>query len=562
MKFSEMKYERADLGLFSEKIERIIQGLKNAKSADEQMGCYRDFAAELINLVTMESLSYVRHTIDVRDEFYDRENDFYDENLPLFQKHIIRFYREMLASPYRAELEERLGKLWFDNAELLLKGFDDKIIGEMQRENALCSEYKKLLASARIDFDGKTLNLPQLRAYQLSPDREVRKAAYAKRTEFFMQNAQRLDEIFDQLVKLRTEMARKLGYENFVELGYIRMKRNSYNAQDVEKFRNQVKEQLVPFLQELHEQRRLSLGVGKLMFYDEDMYFKDGNPAPQGTPAEIFENGRRMYSELSAETREFINFMLENELFDALAKEGKSGGGYCTEFPGYKAPFVFANFNGTSEDVDVLTHECGHALNSYLTRDMEILEYRDPTFDVAEIHSMSMEFFTANWMDLFFRENTRKYLLLHLSSALIFLPYGCMVDEFQHIIYSQPELTPDERKAVWKRLEGEYKPYLDYGDDPFFGRGGRWQGQSHIYERPFYYIDYCIAQICALQYRIWMEKDGARAWDSYISLSKKAGSKRLTELIEEAGLMSPFEDDCIKAVANGAGRILKKLGRK
>jgi M3 family oligoendopeptidase len=468
----------------------------------------------------------------------------------------------MLASPYRAELEERLGKLWFDNAELLLKGFDDKIIGEMQRENALCSEYKKLLASARIDFDGKTLNLPQLRAYQLSPDREVRKAAYAKRTEFFMQNAQRLDEIFDQLVKLRTEMARKLGYENFVELGYIRMKRNSYNAQDVEKFRNQVKEQLVPFLQELHEQRRLSLGVGKLMFYDEDMYFKDGNPAPQGTPAEIFENGRRMYSELSAETREFINFMLENELFDALAKEGKSGGGYCTEFPGYKAPFVFANFNGTSEDVDVLTHECGHALNSYLTRDMEILEYRDPTFDVAEIHSMSMEFFTANWMDLFFRENTRKYLLLHLSSALIFLPYGCMVDEFQHIIYSQPELTPDERKAVWKRLEGEYKPYLDYGDDPFFGRGGRWQGQSHIYERPFYYIDYCIAQICALQYRIWMEKDGARAWDSYISLSKKAGSKRLTELIEEAGLMSPFEDDCIKAVANGAGRILKKLGRK
>ena len=260
----------------------------------------------------------------------------------------------------------------------------------MQRENALCSEYKKLLASARIDFDGKTLNLPQLRAYQLSPDREVRKAAYAKRTEFFMQNAQRLDEIFDQLVKLRTEMARKLGYENFVELGYIRMKRNSYNAQDVEKFRNQVKEQLVPFLQELHEQRRLSLGVGKLMFYDEDMYFKDGNPAPQGTPAEIFENGRRMYSELSAETREFINFMLENELFDALAKEGKSGGGYCTEFPGYKAPFVFANFNGTSEDVDVLTHECGHALNSYLTRDMEILEYRDPTLDAAEPVSMGL----------------------------------------------------------------------------------------------------------------------------------------------------------------------------
>lgn len=559
MKFSDMEYTRVDVEAFKQKMERITAGLKAAQNADEQMALYREFADEIISVTTMESLSYVRHTIDVRDEFYDKENDFYDENGPVFQMYAIRFYKEMLASPFRAELEKRLGKLWFDNAELELKGFDDRIVSEMQKDNALCSEYKKLLASAKLDFDGKRVNLSQLRAYQLSPDREVRKAAYAKRTEFFMANAEKLDQIFDSLVRLRDAMAKKLGYKNYVELGYIRMKRNSYGPKDVEGLRNQVKKDLVPFLEKLHAQRGRDLGVEKPMYYDEDVYFKDGNPAPCGTPEQIFENGRKMYSELSPETREFINFMLDNDLFDALAKEGKSGGGYCTMFPAFGSPFVFANFNGTSEDVDVLTHECGHALNYYLSRDLPVFEYRDPTYDVAEIHSMSMEFFTTHWMNLFFRENTRKYQYLHLASTLVFLPYGCMVDEFQHIVYENPDMTPAERKAAWKRLEGEYKPYLDFGDDPFFGRGGHWQRQSHIYERPFYYIDYCVAQVCALEYRIWMEKDNAKAWESYIALSKKAGSERLTELVKSAGLKSPFEDGCIRSVTSGAEKILRSL---
>ena len=559
MKFPEMPYTRPDMTKITAEGTALVAAVKNAKNAAEVMQQYERFKTLCKNIFTQGSLSYIRHSVNTKDEFYDKENDFFDENGPVIEKLSIDFYREMVNSPFRAELVKELEDFWFVNAELKLKSFDDKIIEEMQKENALCTKYDKLLASASLDFDGKKVNLSQLRAYQLSPDREVRKAAYAKRTEFFIENEAELDAIFNELVKLRHAMALKMGHDNFVGLGYIKMHRNSYDADKVKRFRDQVKKTLVPFLKDMHEQRRKDLEVDKLKFYDEDIYYAGGNPTPKGTPEEMFAAGKKMYEELSAETKEFFDFMLDRELFDVLAKEGKSGGGYCTFLPDYGSPFIFANFNGTSEDVDVLTHECGHAFCSYLARNIEILEYQDYTMDVAEIHSMSMEFFTADWMRLFFKDETEKFLHMQLASALAFIPYGCMVDEFQHIIHEKPDLTPAERKAVWQKLETEYKPHLDYDGDKFFGKGGHWQRQAHIYENPFYYIDYCLAQSCALQYRIWMETNKSAAWKSYIDLLKKAGTRKLTDVVAEAGLKSPFDGDCITTLVTGAGSLLEKL---
>ena len=559
MKFSQIPYTRPDVAQVATEGAALTASVKNAKSAAEVLELHKAFTKLYSNIYTLGALVFIRHTLDTKDEFYDKENDFMDENGPLFQKLGVDFYREMVKSPYRAELETELGSLWFINAEIALKGFDEKIIAEMQKENALTSKYDKLLASASLDFDGKKVNLAQLRAYMLSPDREVRKSAYAKRTEFFVENEKELDEIFDELVKLRHEMAQKLGYDNYIKLGYIQMKRNSYDAETVKRFRDQVKKVLVPFVASLHEQRKETLGLDALKFYDEDIYYTEGNPTPKGTPEEMFAAGKKMYDELSSESKAFFDFMLENELFDVLAKEGKSGGGYCTGLPDYGSPFIFANFNGTSEDVDVMTHECGHALASFEARDIDILEHQEYTYDVAEIHSMAMEFFTADWMKLFFKEETDKFLKMQFASALIFIPYGCMVDEFQHIIYENPDMTPADRKAAWQKLESEYKPHLDYDGDPFFGRGGHWQRQAHIYERPFYYIDYCLAQTCALQYRIWMDSNRSAAWRSYTDLLKKAGTLKFTDIIAQAGLRSPFDNGCLEELTAGAEDLLRKL---
>jgi len=559
MKFSQIPYARPDIAELTAEGAAITEGIKNAGNASEVMGYYARYKTMYKTLYTLSAIVYIRHTIDTRDEFYDKEKDFYDETGPFLQKLGIDFYREMLNSPYRDGLVKELGDKWFKDAELKIKGFDEKIIEEMQKENALCSKYNKLLASASLDFDGKKLNLSQLRAYQLSADREIRKAAYLKRTEFFVANEKELDEIFDELVALRNTMAQKLGYKNYVELGYINMHRNSYDAATVKRFRDQVKTVLVPFISKLNEQRRENLGVDKLKYYDEDIFFADGNPTPKGSPEEMFAAGKKMYDELSTETKEFFDFMLENELFDVLAKEGKSGGGYCHFLPNYGSPFIFANFNGTSEDVDVMTHECGHALCSYLARDIEIVEYQDYTSDVAEIHSMAMEFFTVDWMNQFFKEDTVNFLYMQLAGSLAFIPYGCTVDEFQHVIYENPDMTPAERKEAWLKLENEYKPHLDYDDDPFFGKGGMWQRQMHIYQRPFYYIDYCLAQTCAVQYRIWMETNKTAAWNSYTDLLRKAGTRTFSDLIAEAGLKSPFESGSMDALVKGADDLLVKL---
>jgi M3 family oligoendopeptidase len=556
MKFSQMPYERPNIEQIGEQMGKLTEAVKNAKNAKEVRDIHKRFTKIYKTQYTLTSLAYIRNSMDTKDEFYDEEKAFSDQSGPVVQMHGLGFYKAMVESPHRKELEEELGELWFVDRELALKGFDEKIIEEMQKANALASKYDKLIASASLDFDGKKNNLAQLRAYMLGSDRAIRKKAYAKRTEFFSENAKELDEIFDELVKLRDSMAKKLGYKNFVELGYVWMRRNSYDAATVKRFRDQVKSVLVPFMAKVYEQTAKDLGVDKLKFYDEDIYFAEGNPTPKATPDEMFEAGQKMYNELSVETKEFFEFLLKNELFDVLTREGKSGGGYCATLPDYGSPFVFANFNGTSEDVDVLTHECGHALATYMARDMEIVENSRYTNDVAEIHSMAMEFFTGGWMELFFKEDTDRFLRMQIVAALAFIPYGCMVDEFQHIIYENPTLTPDERKAAWQKLEREYKPHLDFEDDQFFGKGGHWQRQLHIYQIPFYYIDYCLAQTCAVQYRIWMEDNKDAAWKSYIDLLKKAGTRRFTDLVAEAGLKSPFENGCMEHIVKGVEKLL------
>lgn len=559
MRFSEMPYERPDIEALKKDAEEIIKSVEGAKSHAQQLEAHRAFTVLKRNFTDMSTLAFIRNSINTEDRFYEQEKAFMDENEPLIGELQYRFYKALVSSPFRAELEKSLGSLLFRNAELEIKAFDPVIVPELQEENRLITQYSKLMASAQLEYQGKVLNLSQLGPYMESSDRSIRKGAFQKRTEFFIDHEKELDDIFDRLVKVRTSMARKLGYRDYVELGYIRMGRNCYGPDDVARFRNQVKRHLVPITCSLREKQRERLGLEKLTYIDIPLYFRDGNPEPQGTPEEIFEAGRRMYDNLSPETGEFFRFMLDNELMDVLSRKGKAPGGYMTYIYTYDSPFIFANFNGTSGDVEVLTHECGHAFNSYLTRGMEIMEYKFPTQDGCEVHSMSMEFFVMPWLDLFFGDKTAEYNYMHLCSALFFIPYGCLVDEFQHVIYSSPDMTPKERKEAWLKLEKQYQPYLDYEDDPFFGKGGTWQRQNHIYTAPFYYIDYCLAQICALQFRSLLVKDYKAAWEKYLSFSRKAGTMTFIDLLKSSGLKSPFDDGFVKEITSESVMSLNEM---
>lgn len=555
MKFKDMPYERIDFAKAKAELSEIMEKSKAAKSGEEQFEIHKEFYQLNDKIQTQVTLCSIRHTIDTTDEFYEKEQNYYDEQIPEYSNMCVEYQKILFHSPYRQVLEEKIGQVAFKNMEIAMKSVSEEIIPLMQEENTLVTEYEKLLASAQIPWGEETLNLSLLTPYLKHKDSKIRREAQEKQNEFFLSIQDKLDELYDKLVKNRTLQAKKLGFETYTPLGYLRMQRNCYGREEIENLRRQVKEVWVPFAESIFEKRKERLGLSELSYTDEVVYSPKGNPQPEGTPEEILQAGQQMYEELSSETKEFFDFMMDNELLDVFGRKTKAVGGYMTYIPDYKSPFIFANFNGTSGDVDVMTHECGHAFQGYLAAADPIREHADIGMETAEIHSMSMEFFTEPWYSLFFgKETAQEYTEMHLEDAVIFVPYGCMVDEFQHIVYDNPELTPKERKQAWKDLERVYKPHLFYDGLEFFENGCFWQKQHHIYSFPLYYIDYVIAQLCAFEYKIWMDKDREAAWQSYLKLCKMSASKFHTELLEEAGLETPFKSGVIaKIVENLKG---------
>lgn len=557
MKFSEMPYVRPDVEALKVQYGEVNAALEAAQTAGDCIAAIDRFNAIESSVSTMGTLAYVRHSIDTRDEYYDAENSFIDEAMPLLQELSQKVTRAMLRSPFRPALEEKYGKLLFTNLEIAERSFKPELIPLMQRENKLQSDYQKLYASAVVEFDGQKMPLPKLGPYKQSPDRRVRRAAFETEGRFFDGHREELDALFDELVKNRTEQAKLLGYDNYLPLGYDRLGRNCYGPEQVAAFREQIARDMVPIVAGVKRSQAKRLGLDKLCYYDEGLLFPDGNAKPQGSPDDILAAGREMYHGLSAETAEFIDHMYDGELLDVLSREGKAPGGYCTEIFDYKSPFIFSNFNGTSGDVDVLTHEAGHAFAAWRAMGKGIIpQLLSPTMEACECHSMSMEFLTGPYHRLFFGGATEKYTLGHCADALAFFPHGCMLDEFQHLMYENPSLTPDERNRTWIELEKKYRPWTDHDGLPFYARGALWQRQLHVYLYPLYCIDYCMAQTVAFQFWMASLEDREDAWRRYLAFVDKGGTETFEQLVRGAGLRVPYEPGCIREIGQAVSRWL------
>lgn len=559
MKFNEMKYTRPDMSAIKAKVGELTDRMNNAKTFAEFDAAYKEYCDLMNDSSTDINLCYVRHTIDTADKFYDAENDYIDEITPEFAEMDNAVNMALVKTPFRKEFTEKYGDILIKNTEIALKAFSPEIMPDMQEENKLTSEYVKLISSAQIEFDGGTYTLSQLSPFKQTTDDVKRLAAWKADGGFYMSNGEKLDEIYDKLVKVRTRMAQKLGYKNFIELGYYRMGRNCYTAADVDKFRDAVRKYLVPIADQLYREQAKRTGMNyPLNHSDMQIAFKSGNPVPAGSADDILAHAKKFYHELSPETHEFIDFMYDNELLDVLSKKGKAAGGYCTSLERYKSPFIFANFNGTQHDVEVMTHEAGHAFAAYTAFKNELpSQLCSPSMEACECHSMSMEFFAWPWEKGFFGNDTDKFYYSHLFGAVTFIPYGTMVDHFQHIVYENPELTPAQRHEKWAELTKIYMPWVALdGAVPFYGEGRAWQRQTHIYEVPFYYIDYCLAQTIALEFWAIMQKDRHEAWERYMKFLSLGGTKTYTELVAAADLDTPFGEDALRKVAEVANAWL------
>ena len=554
LRFSEMPYTRPDIEKTKQALTALIDAFAAAGTYEQARAQFIAFDRSNRHLTTLATLAEIRHSIDTRDEYYDAEVDFWNQTLPELQEYLDRWTRAMCASPFRPALAEEFSEVVFINAELELKCFDVSIIPLLQEENDLTTKYDKLIASAQIPFRGGVYTVAQMGPFKSDADDAVRLEAWKAEGGWYRENKAELDAIYDRLTAIRHEMSRKLGLRDYVELGYYRMTRNCYDSADIARFREAVRKYLVPVADGIHRAQAERLGVPyPLSFADNALLFRSGNAKPAGSAEDIMAAADRFYDALSPETGEFFRVMRSYELMDLLAKEGKQGGGYCTSLHDYGVPFIFANFNGTRDDVETVTHEAGHAFADWINRDRIPISTIWPGMEGCEVHSMSMEFFAWRSAEDFFGSDARKFRYSHLAGCLGFIPYGAMVDHFQHSVYEHPEYTPEERDAEWKRLLGVYMPWLRLdGDIPFYSEGLGWQRQMHIYDCPFYYIDYCLAQTVALSFWAMMQEDFDGAWTRYMAYTKQGGSQVFTRLLENAGMPSPFDEATLRDVCEKA----------
>ena len=551
MKFNEMTYTRPDIDALLARCRELAAKAAAAPDGDALVRLYYEQSEAFAEYNTAANLANIHYTCDTRDAYWKAEQDFFDANGPAVTNASVEISRAFLANPHVDALTEKFGTTCVAGMKNAVLSMDDRTVELQQQFNALVSRYQQIYGGALVELDGKQLTIPQLGPYKEDLDPAVRRAAYEAEAGYFDAHRADLDELYGQIVQNLNAQARVMGYHDYSELSYVRMNRIGYGPEEIRKFRDQVANDVVPQLQKVMALRAKRTGIAYPAFTDLPILFRDGNPKPIPGYKARMDAARTMYHELSPETAEFIDFMQDNELFDVESRPGKMSGGYMTSLPSYKAPFIFANWNDTSGDVDVLTHECGHAFEGYVAeRDPAIpADLECPGMESAEIHSMAMEFLTAPWHHLLFGRDTDKYALLHAEDSFVFLAYGCEVDEFQHIMYQNPDLTPDERNAEWLKLEKKYRPWIDFDNLPFYGRGAGWQRQLHIYECPFYYIDYCLSTMAALQFFLLSLTDHKDAWARYLRLVRRAGTASYTELLETAGLKVPFEEGSIKGIA-------------
>lgn len=549
MHFHDMTYHRITFEEIAAGYDALCRQLQAARSEGDCRAVLES-RYRLNDRMTPMDLCYVHYGMNVNDPFYAQEQRYYDEIGPKISELANRFNRLMVESPYSACFEKLMGSFAFSMIRSGLDGYDGKLIALEQEENALISRYNQLVSNAKADYNGHQVSRASLAQEQQSPDREVRRAAYCAVNDAWDQQREELEEIYDRLVKLRDRQAKALGYDNYVPLSYLRMDRIGYTPEDVARFCAQVKRDLVPLGAALHEKRKARLHMDHLYSYDGGISFLEGNPVPLGDDAFCLEMTRQMFSRISPETKEYIDFLLDNGLYDVAARDGKQGGGYCTQFEAYGSPFIFANFDGTSENAYIMSHEGGHGFYFYLKRNEPIRERGWYTSEMAETHAMAMEFFAAPHMELFFGDRAGDYRQMHLEGAVSRILFQCQQDEFQKIVYEQPELSKEARNDVWRQLEQDYFPFREYLPEEQERIGRRWQRIPHAFLWPFYAIDYALAQVCALQYCRWMDEDPAGAWQSYLTFCNASGNRNFPEAIEAAGLENPFAETGLTNLMN------------
>lgn len=557
-KYLDLEYKRPSVDEIRECALRTRLRLMTSKDISLIDTALAEFQHSLSGFYTAEALCNIRFDQDTENEYFRLEQDFFEENEPIVSELSSMVYGVLLNMDDVDMLKERFGEMIFRKAQTQKETVNSSVLELLSLESSLENDYDQIMAQANINFRGKTLNLSMMEPYFESETREIRMHAQEAAAHFFESKLDLFNDIFSQLVETRTSIAVKLGFDDFVSLGYKRMERYDYTPEMVSSFREMVCKYIVPLTSEIRRLQKDRLSVSELKYFDLPVLFPKGNPKPIINMDEYPAKTGEMFSALMGKTPSFFDILREYGFMDLVSRANKATGGYCVTLLDYAIPFILMNANGTAEDVTTLIHESGHAYASLRSADASpFIECLSPTLETCEIHSTALEYLTYPYLELFFGDRAADVRDLHMTRSLLFIPYGCMVDEFQHEIYAASEMGNDERHQVWKRLEEKYQPFLDYDGQSFYESGAAWVKKGHIFTDPFYYIDYCLAQVVSLQLWDKSRSSPAEAMRVYDSLCKEGGNSVFLDLLSKSGLESPFESGVIKRIAYRAAEFLQ-----
>ncbi len=554
--FNEYPYKRIDFDDLSKRF--IYHTNKLAKAGSFSSAYYELVETDYLQkvFITYAGISEVGYTNNSYDELYAEEEKFFNKIKPRFDLLVQKRDDVLLGSPFKEEFKKLIGEEFFASASLKKRTVSESVLELMEADNKLSQEYSDIRSRLSIKDDGQVLTMPEINKKTQSEDRNVRKKYDTLLQKMMMKASKDYDRIYHEMVKIRTKIAEKTGFESYTDYCFHKHGRTSYGRKELEIFADNVEKYIVPVALRMFEEQEKRLGH-EIKNYDESTLFTDRKVRIKKDPLESF---TKIFSKLSPETKVFFDELMEKEFFNIELRKGKTNGAYSLYIPLCNMPYIFQTYNETEGAVQTFAHECGHGLHAYMHRGDVIHGVSIETADISETHSMSMEYFVWQDIEEIITENVEVYKYRQLRDSLAFIPYGTAVDMFQTRVYDNPDMTPDERRKLWQELEKRFLPWKNYEKDLFYWQGRRWQNQMHVMKWPFYYIDYVLAQVCALQYFLLNEEDHEKAWNSYIKFIKDSGKYSFVDSIKKAGLSSPFDDNLLEEISEKIDAYIKGLG--
>lgn len=556
-KFSDIPYHRPDVEALQTRYDALTRRARAAACPEDLLDVVRQRDALQQEVALCQAVAFIRAFHDVTDEFYQRE---LQETLPRLEGSLDSqsLAAAIAESPCAPALDQAFGpqlrRLLTLDHQIHAGGRDLQA-----RISQLTALYQQLTASARYQVQGETLSGGQLRFALASTDRERRRAAYDAQQQTVLENAGQLEDILRQLVHARIDLARANSFDSFADYGDLAQQRLGYGRAELDAFCRQVQTHITPLYLRLQEEQRRRLGVDTLMPYDRALVFPEGNAVPVAAE-ELPEAARRMYHALSPEAGEFFDEMVRHDLLDVTGSSNKiSGMGFCDMLGApYRMPFIFANCDGTADDVTVYTHELGHGLQGYLSiRSQPLADYVGLSPDLAEVHSKTMELLAQPYARDFFGNHAPQFLTEHRYDFIKEMCAFCSIHTFETWLYEHPDASLAEWAAEFDRTEKSFgrsrnnEPWRQQvlaGCDLFTNMA--------LYMSPRYVISYALSIVCAQQLKAAYDADPADGWARYHALCASGGSRTYAETLSDAGLPLPYAPGVVEKLAQDLSRQL------